>query len=1491
MTTEAGAAAVASGKPAGKKFGQALGIGAKVATGAAVAGIGTALAKGFQRLDAIDKAQAKLKGLGHSAADVEGIMDNALSAVKGTMFGLDEAATTAAGAVAAGVKPGKELDRTLSLVADAATIAGTDLSTMGAIVNKVATADMMQMDVANQLMDAGIPILQMVGDEMGVTAGEARKLASEGKVSFEIFQNALERGVGGAALAAGDTLSGAMSLAGASVARLGENLLKGVYPQLKDFFNNFTEWMGPVEDMGLVIGDKLGAGLEKLTEWVGKNRDWLVKLTGAIGGALLAYQGFRLVKPLVEIPLDGIHASIRAVGRLSNGVQGFIYTARGTEKAGVMFRNLGAGADAGAAAFRLLRSPVDAAKGAMEGYRLAQEGVTTGIRLGTKWTRVGAQLYRVKAGAIMLVSGAARIASGSLRLLWGSMRANPLMWVVGAIGAVVAGLTYFFTKTETGKRVWQSLMDTIKPIIERIGDVVSKLAETAGEAFGRLAETAGETLGNIADVVLPVLVDMGQRVLEAVAPIGEAIVTAFSQVVEALAPALPLFADAGARIAAAFAPLVTQVVEQLVPAFVDLGEALTGIIPQLVETLAPVLPVIADLFSQIVEALGPVVTLFAELFSTIVEALMPVVELLLGALAPVITMVADLFVSLIEAVAPLVTQLIEGLAPVVAGVAEAFTMMMSAVLPAIESIVQAIIPAITTIIEALVAFITMIIEMVIPVIEEILNVVVAVFEAIVPIIQGALTIVQGVIQTITAVIRGDWEAAWGGVKMIFQGVWDTIKAIVTGAMQVVSQVIQSVLGIIAGIWAAIWSQIQGFVFSIWESMKAIVSGAMSWLSTTIQTVLTFIQTTWNTIWGAIKQFASMIWQSITSVVSTAMRSISTVIQSILGFIQSVWSTAWNAVAGVVRSIWESRIRPVFQALGDFFRWVWINVLSPTFDSLKRGWESVSTLLSRVYTSGIKPVFDRFGDIVSGMVGIFETTKNGIKSAWDKVKNVAKQPVKFVLETVINNGLVKGFNKLVSWIPGVNKLEKVPMPAGWAEGGYTGPGIYGLNRKLDPAGVVHAGEFVIKQASTRKLARTYGMGWLENLNRDGRVPGHAKGGTVGWPTRSRSISSGFGAPRGRYPHAGVDFPVPVGTPVYASMAGTVARARTNAVTGRTGLGMLLAHPGNRNTYYGHLSKFIAQVGQKVSKGQKIAESGNTGRSTGPHLHFELWGGGKPVDPAKYLGGSLPEGGVADESSGGGGFNPLSFLTDIGEKIGGWFKDRFPDGGIFVDAAKGLATKIYRDLKEWAQSKLEFIGDLGEKASDWMGDQQTKNKVREIAGKFGWGNLFGEEWRSLNELIRRESSWNPHAKNPHSSAAGLFGLIKANRVSDYNDVEGHTYDGLRYVKNRHGSPSQAIQFWDKHGWYAGGGLVTRTSPKLYDSGGWLAPGVNQWVSNATRAPEAVLTDRQWRDIHKLATRRSERAGLTIYGDVHTQDPKQFAEYYEKQVRRRRAVALPV
>lgn len=122
-----------------------------------------------------------------------------------------------------------------------------------------------------------------------------------------------------------------------------------------------------------------------------------------------------------------------------------------------------------------------------------------------------------------------------------------------------------------------------------------------------------------------------------------------------------------------------------------------------------------------------------------------------------------------------------------------------------------------------------------------------------------------------------------------------------------------------------------------------------------------------------------------------------------------------------------------------------------------------------------------------------------------------------------------------------------------------------------------------------------------------------------PISGGRLSSGFGRrsrpTRGASTyHKGIDWATPVGTAVMASSAGKVVKAGWGSGYGYV---VYINHADGRQTRYGHLSKVLVSSGQTVSQGQKIALSGNTGISSGPHVHFEILINGSQVNPLKYL----------------------------------------------------------------------------------------------------------------------------------------------------------------------------------------------------------------------------------------------------------------------------------
>lgn len=112
----------------------------------------------------------------------------------------------------------------------------------------------------------------------------------------------------------------------------------------------------------------------------------------------------------------------------------------------------------------------------------------------------------------------------------------------------------------------------------------------------------------------------------------------------------------------------------------------------------------------------------------------------------------------------------------------------------------------------------------------------------------------------------------------------------------------------------------------------------------------------------------------------------------------------------------------------------------------------------------------------------------------------------------------------------------------------------------------------------------------------------------------SITSDFGAPRGRSRHEGIDLSAPAGTAVRATADGTVVFAGRAGAYGRT---VLLDHGNGWQTRYAHLKRIKTERGTRVTRGTVVGAVGQSGNASGAHLHYEVLRNGTPIDPRPYL----------------------------------------------------------------------------------------------------------------------------------------------------------------------------------------------------------------------------------------------------------------------------------
>ncbi|MHB9852683.1 M23 family metallopeptidase [Streptomyces krungchingensis] len=165
-----------------------------------------------------------------------------------------------------------------------------------------------------------------------------------------------------------------------------------------------------------------------------------------------------------------------------------------------------------------------------------------------------------------------------------------------------------------------------------------------------------------------------------------------------------------------------------------------------------------------------------------------------------------------------------------------------------------------------------------------------------------------------------------------------------------------------------------------------------------------------------------------------------------------------------------------------------------------------------------------------------------------------------------------------------------------------------------AGVASAAETGVNSAGTVKAANTVqaksvaakqGASWVD-------------------PVKRYALSASFNQAGGMWAHkhSGQDFAVPQGTPVVAAHGGTVVKAGPNGAGDGPAYGnaIVIKHGNGTYSQYAHLSRIDVRIGQVVGTGQHIALSGNTGNSSGPHLHFEIRttpNYGSAIDPVAFL----------------------------------------------------------------------------------------------------------------------------------------------------------------------------------------------------------------------------------------------------------------------------------
>lgn len=815
-----------------------VGLGAIGTVAGGIAGL--AAKGGFSRALNIENAQAKLKGLGHSAASVSEIMKDALASVKGTAYGLGDAATVAASLSASGVKEGAQLTNALRTVADTATISGKSLTDVGAIFGSVAARGKLQGDDMLQLTSAGVPVLQMLATHLHTTSSAVSQMVSKGQIDFQTFAAAMREGMGGAALQSGNTFTGALENVKAALSRLGQAaatpaldslrevfqamipavdkltgeiqpLVSNAFAKLKPYADSVSKALGGFADSAdasgnaaaLLAGDaaKITAGFGVLAALAPKN---LGKLTGALSG--LGKSG--------DAALTDLASTFKNLGpRLSESAGSGLLKLKAVFNSDIR-EALAVDGDPFANALTTI---------AQGGSRLSAQfsgimGRLGGTKIGGALAGLSSQLSEAFGDLSGMLASSASALSGKLGGAFGSLAAplqgllgkltGPLAPIASAVGEKLSGIG-----SAIGTQM-QGIMQILEPMGGEIRSLLSRAFNPSNFAslmgFSAIAAAVIAGLGLIDSSANGALT---ATIASLSAQIPGWIAQLTNQVVASLQTAMPAGAAALEGIInmlAGMLPNLTVLVQQAVTVLTDgLTAALPGLFSSIVTLLTTMLttwaPTMITLFAQTgVSLLNGLITGIMSVIPQLAASMPAIVSSLLGSLLGLIPLLVNGGAQMLNAISNGLVSAIPALAAQVPNIIATAVSVLAANLPRIVqsgvnlilSLVNGLVSAIPRLIAALPAIITGIVG---GLASNLPRIITAGIQIIVALASGLVQAVPRLLAAIPGIARGiidgfknvDWgqvgtqivSGIANGLKAAAQGLWNAAKDMASHAVQ------------------------------------------------------------------------------------------------------------------------------------------------------------------------------------------------------------------------------------------------------------------------------------------------------------------------------------------------------------------------------------------------------------------------------------------------------------------------------------------------------------------------------------------------------------------------------------------------------------------------------------------------------------------------------------------------------------------------------------
>jgi SLT domain-containing protein/phage-related protein len=677
------------------------------------------------------------------------------------------------------------------------------------------------------------------------------------------------------------------------------------------------------------------------------------------------------------------------------------------------------------------------------------------------------------------------------------------------------------------------------------------------------------------------------------------------------------------------------------------------------------------------------------------------------------------------------------------------------------------------------------------------------FQAMQSLFLTGFAIIRWVVVNFVNGVKIIWSAFWTGLTTVASAVWGGIKTVVMAGVNAVRAVIVPVINGIRAVWSVVWGAILGFFVGVWNRIYSWVALKIAQVHMVIVRVTNIIRAVWGVAWGWISTRVSTIFNSIHHNISVKMLQVQMVITRVMNIIKAVWSVGWNAV----------------KATG-----------------------------TRVMNS-VKSSFDR---ILGSIRNAFKNTVSGIGTIWNGLKKVVGAPITFVVDKIINNGIIAAIRKVQHFfgLTGKQQMPNLEVPrfrhGGQAPTGFVDAPFSSTNRDnllgMTPRGAFfyEGGEFIVSRRRTARAPRllhAINSGLIDDssaprFRNGGRLTG---GGSGRWTELfSRTMTnaaSRFGGDiyivkKGFLPAGGISGSSHVGDAVDASGASGKRLWSMRDAMRAAGVAAWVRGPKQGFSWHVHGVPQSRQFGSAGGSG--IYQQGAYARGAEGLHGYERDVYATPDGKASsWLGQvvanvkSFAER-MADKAKKvfGGIASPVEFLkkkfTGLKDSITG----KLGSGGWASTLAR-LPGKLWESGKNWVTSKFKSFLSAGEKAetgtSGTTGNMESwRPLIMQAMARTGFGNAKADVDRWLSQVMS-ESSGNAHAaqgvKDVNSGVDEAYGLLQVINATfqqyrdrslpnDRGNALANAVAAMNYVKDRYGSRWRSV-IGHHHG-YAGGTL---------------------------------------------------------------------------------------